>query len=404
LRKTKFEASAFFLLAIVILLSAGVVTAVFLLRSDPVEEALSVDRVINMLFVIEKDNKPLSSYVLMYYPATKRAAVFDIPGDTGLIIKSIKRVDRIDRVYNSRKISEYSDEIEGLLGIDIGFSAVITMDNLGKLVDLLEGVELFIPTRIQTKDGDTPILFSSGLSRLDGDRASLYVGYESPDEDRDTAASRRQRFFIALIKQLGAMNEELKNPAMSRILDSCLNTAMSQRTRVLLFDEFAQIDADKVNVQTVGGNFRQVSGQMLLLPYYDGNLIKEIVRQTLGVLTRRGDSDFSERVFTVEVLNGTSVNGLAGRTAELLRGFGYDVISSGNADRNNYDKTIIYDRCGYEEVANTFAGIIRCKNVYSEMPQADTPEGGISMQNVEYRSDFTLIIGRDFDGRYVVGN
>ncbi|MCL2880917.1 MAG: LytR family transcriptional regulator, partial [Treponema sp.] len=71
MRKTKFEASAFFLLAIVILLSAGVVTAVFLLRSDPVEEALSVDRVINMLFVIEKDNKPLSSYVLMYYPATK---------------------------------------------------------------------------------------------------------------------------------------------------------------------------------------------------------------------------------------------------------------------------------------------------------------------------------------------
>ena len=403
MKKTKLDTSAFLLLAIALLLTGGIVAAVFMLRSDPVEEALTLDRVINVLFVIEKDNKPLGSYVLMYYPATKRAAVFDIPGDLGQIISSIKKVDRIDRVYDSRKISEFTDEIERLLGIDVGFSVIISNKNLGRLVDLLEGVDIFIPARIQAMDGTQPVLFSPGLSRLDGDKAVLYFSYDDPEEDREAALSRRQRFFMAFLKQLGNMNETLQNPDIARMLHEYLNTAMNQRTRVRLFDEFSRIDIERTSIQTVGGNMREVSGQMLLLPYYDGNLIKDIVRQTLGSLTRPVEG-LSERVYSVEVLNGTESNGLAGRTAELLRGFGYDVISTGNADRNNYEKTVIYDRSGFEEVARTFAGIIRCRNVLSETPATENPEGELSIQSVEYRSDFTLIIGRDFNGRYVIGN
>jgi hypothetical protein len=104
------------------------------------------------------------------------------------------------------------------------------------------------------------------------------------------------------------------------------------------------------------------------------------------------------------VLNGTAVNGLAGRTAELLSGFGYDIISTGNADNSSYQKTVIYDRSGYEDEAKTFADIIRCRNIRSEKPLPDDDEMELSMQNFEYRSDFTLIIGSDFNGRYVTGN
>ena len=402
MRKTRVDLSAFLLLAIVLLLAGGITAAFFVLRADSVEEALSGDRVINVLFVIEKENMPLCSYVLMYYPATRRAAVFDIPGDLGLIISRIKRVDRIDRVYNSRKITEFSDEIEKLLGVDIGFCFVINIDNLGRIVDLIEGVELFIPARIDTNYEGNPVLFSSGLCRLDGDRAALYAAYESQDEDRDAAASRRQRFFIAFLKQLGAMNGALKNPAVSRIFHSYLNTTMTPRTRIHLFDEFSQIDAERISIQAVGGNLRSVSNQTLLLPYYDGNLIKEIVLQTLGGL-RRIEGSLSERVLTVEVLNGTAINGLAGRTAELIRGFGYDVIITANADRSSYDKTIVFDRSGHDELAKAFAGIIRCNNIQSETPVSDNPNDELSIHSVEYRADFTLIIGGDFDGRYVSG-
>jgi anionic cell wall polymer biosynthesis LytR-Cps2A-Psr (LCP) family protein len=401
MRKNKVDASGFLLGAIVVLLGAGVFFAFLILRSDPIEEALSGDRVINTLFVFEKDKKPLGTYVLMYYPATKRAAVFDIPGEVGLIIERINRVDRIDTIYDPQRIASFEREIEGLLNIDINFSMVFEAGNLGKVVDLIEGVEIFIPARVEIFKKENSILFPSGVTMLDGDKAQVYVTYELFEEEREFAYFRRQKFFLGFIKRLGEQNEVLKTPAIAQYYQSLIRTDAGQRARTRLFDEFARIDMDRVNIQSVGGNAREVSGQTLVFPYYDGNLIKEIVRQTLGSLTRHTEGADTERVFTVEILNGTTLNGLAGRTAELLRGFGYDVISIGNAERNDYESTLIIDRSGYADVVETFGNIIRCDNILFETPGQDNPDEEINIQNFEYRSDFTLIIGRDFDGRYV---
>jgi anionic cell wall polymer biosynthesis LytR-Cps2A-Psr (LCP) family protein len=415
MKKSNTDASVLLLVAIVFLFAAGVAAALYTLRSDPVEEALSGDRVISVLYVIEKAQKPLSTFVLMYYPATKRTAVFDIPGELGLLIRRINRVDRIDTVYNPQRVSGYETEIESLLGIDITFAIIIPVENLGKAVDLLEGVEIFIPSPVTERSREGRVLFPSGLRRLDGDKAVDYISYESPDEEPDAAMFRRQRFFLGFLKRQGEMNEQLKNPAVSPLYQSFLNTGMSRRTRIRLFDEFTGIDTGRTTIQSVGGNLREVSSQMLLIPYYDGNLVKEIVRQTLGSLTRPNEGTQSDRVFTVEVLNGTAVSGLAGRTAELLRGFGYDIIAIGNAvaagnavttgtgtDSNDYEKTVIIDHSGQEKMVQIFADVIRCGNIRYEAPEDRAEED--AAQNYEYRSDFTLIIGRDFNGRYVTGN
>jgi anionic cell wall polymer biosynthesis LytR-Cps2A-Psr (LCP) family protein len=403
MRRVKFDASLFLLAAILILLTAGVAFAALALRSDPIEEALLGDRVINTLFVLDKGGKPLNSYVLMYYPATRRAAVFDIPGEVGLIIKQINRVDRIDTVYNRHKLRDFETEIEGLLGIDISFSVVIDEADLGRIVDILEGVEIFIPAPVEIYEGEDTVLFPSGVIRLDGDKARRYVTYELPGEEPEIVSSRRQRFFLGFVKRLGEMNETLKTPQVNAVNRAFFGTTMNQRTRFRLFDEFSGINTDHTNIQSVGGTSREVSGQTLLFPYYDGSLIKDIVRQTLGGLTRPAGGAASERVFTVEILNGTAVNGLAGRTAELLRGFGYDVISVGNADRNDYEKTEIIDRSGYEDGIRAFSDIVKCQNIRSEAPVTDNLDMELSPQSFEYRSDFTLIIGRDFNGRYASG-
>jgi anionic cell wall polymer biosynthesis LytR-Cps2A-Psr (LCP) family protein len=399
MRKTKTDASVFFLGVIGILLAGGIVFALLNLRSDPLEEFIAENKVINTLFIIEADDKPLSSYLLMYYPATKRAAVFDIPGSLGLIIERINRVDRIDTVYESRRIAPFEREIESLLGVEVLFSIVIAMDKLEKIVDLFEGVEIFIPSPVEIYQ-DEPILFPSGVTRLDGDKARLYITYELPEENRDLINARRQHFFLGLIKRLGEQKNSLHNPQVGRVFRSFFRTDMNRRTLERLFDEFAGIDTDRVNIQSVGGNVKEVSGQDLILPHWDGNLIKEIVRQSLGALVRPVEGSQSERVFTVEILNGTGVNGLASRTAELFRSFGYDVISVSNADRNDYEQTRIVDHSGIEEAVKAFADIIRCRNInYDDLTgETDRME---NIQNFDYRSDFTLIIGRDFNGRYV---
>jgi anionic cell wall polymer biosynthesis LytR-Cps2A-Psr (LCP) family protein len=401
-RRAQIDASAFLLVVIAALLAGGIVFISFSLRSDPIEEALSGDRVINTLFVLEKDGKPLSSFVLMYYPTTQRAAIFDIPRDLGLIIRRINRVDRIDTLYDRQHVSNFENEIESLLGIEVNFFVILRDDDLGKVVDLLEGVEIFIPSPVEIYT-PVPILFPSGMVRLDGDKARAFITYELPEEDREMTSFRRQRFFLGLIKRLGEMRDLISNSQVDTLFQTLITTNMGNRTRVRLFNELAAIDTDRTNIQSVGGNIREISGQTLLLPSWDGNLIKQIVSQTLGAITRQTEGSLSERVYTVEVLNGTTVNGLAGRTAELLRGFGYDVISISNAERSDYELTEIVDRSGSTDMVQAFGEVIHCRNIRSEVSPPENPEAELDFQNFEYRSDFTLIIGRDFDGRYVSG-
>ncbi|MCL2806164.1 MAG: LCP family protein [Treponema sp.] len=409
----KGDASYLLLVFIILLFALGIVFSIYTFRSNPVNDALSANRVINVLFVIEENKKPVSTYVLMYYPSTRRAAIFDIPGNLGLLLSRINRVDRIDRVYdpssaaNPGRLSGYENEIERLLGIDINFSIVLTKENLVSIVDLLEGVEIFIPSpvsRIDVTPGrEEIILFPSGVTVLDGDKASLYATYSLSDEDSEMSMVRRQRFFLGLINRQIQMNERLNNPSMAKMYYSFFKSTMNRRTLQLLFNEFVYIDTDRTNIQPVGGNLREVSGQMLIIPHWDGNLIKEIVRQTLGTLTREIEDHLIERTLTVEVLNGTAITGLAGRTAEMLRSFGYDVISTGNADRNSYDSTVVIHRSGDEGMVKAFAEVIRCRNIRSEV-LANDGDDDLNNLNVEYKADITLLIGRNFNGRYVTGN
>ena len=401
MKTAKIDASRFLLVLIVILLGLGVALAIYTFRSDPVEDAISGSRVINVLFIFENERVPLSTYVLMYYPATKRAAIYDIPGELGLLISRTNRVDRIDSIYDPARIGSYQNEIERLLGIEINFSLVISRENLVSIIDLLEGVEIFIPSAVSHRDGDDIILFPSGMTLLDGDKASLYATYSLPFEDREMEIFRRQRFFLGFLNRNIQMNESLKNPDTAKLYFSFFKTSMNRRTTRLLFNEFVFIDIDRTNIQSVGGNLREVSGQMLIIPHWDGNFIKEIVRQTLATLTRDIEDHLWEHSLTVEVLNGTAVNGLAGRTAEMLRSFGYDILSIGNADHNNYESTVIIHRSGDENLVNAFANIIRCTNVRRETFTQDDLDEEL---NYELKADITLLIGRNFNGRFVTGN
>jgi hypothetical protein len=190
---------------------------------------------------------------------------------------------------------------------------------------------------------------------------------------------------------------------------SYFSTNLKNKARMALFEKLALLDVDKISMQGVGGTKRVVTGQTLLFPSYDGTLIKEIVRQTLVGLTRKSDNTNEGRTFTVEVLNGTETAGLAARTAELIGSFGYDVINVGNADNALYDKTLIINRAGATGEINYFSQIIRCKNVRDDTPDesdAAFGENGFSAINNDieqmYRitPDFTLIRGKDINGRY----
>ena len=404
MRKTfdyKADISIFLILAIVLLLLGGVLFTLNVLRSDPIEEALAGEDLINILFVLEHEQKPLGSYVIMYSPMNNRAAAISIPGDTGKILKTQDKRDRLDFVYLPNNVEPFKTEVEDLLGLSVHYSIVFETEKLAKIIDAIDGVNVFIPNAFDIY-GEEIILFPSGNTTLDGDKGIQYIVFELPEEDPIDGSLRRERFFLGLMKRIGEKNGELKDPSTARFFYPLLKTKMNRLTQRKLFQALSALDIDRIIIQAVSGNYREVSGQRLLFPYYDGTVIRDVVRQAQRSLAQKNQGTLIERIFTVEILNGTTTTGLASRTAELIRGFNYDVIATGNADRNDYENTEIIDRTGIDDVVNSFAGVIRCSNIRFESKLPDDTEPGIMAS--ENRADFTLIIGKDFNGRVVTGN
>jgi hypothetical protein len=84
----------------------------------------------------------------------------------------------------------------------------------------------------------------------------------------------------------------------------------------------------------------------------------------------------------VEVLNGCGENQLASRAAAALRGLGLDVVSVGDADREDYPRTILVDRAGKPALTRRLAAALGPVLVVLE--RVDDPV-----------ADVTLILGRD---------
>ena len=185
------DRSIVFLLAILTILIGAVAILVFSMKVDPLKDSLANDKLLKVLIVLEDGGIPVSSNIVAYYPGSKRAAMFDIPGETGLIIRSLGRVDRIDSLYAERGIEDFRREIETLTGISVPFRISMTVDGFSRMTDLLGGLEVFIPTPVDLTEGDARVLLPSGGVTLDGDKLRTYISYSDPLDQEGERAARK---------------------------------------------------------------------------------------------------------------------------------------------------------------------------------------------------------------------
>ncbi len=395
MRSLKLDRSVLFLVAILAVLLIAGALLVASMKTNPVKDSLLGDKILKVLVVLEDAGKPISTTIIAYYPGNKRAAMFDIPGETGLIIKSLGRVDRIDAVYAERGVDEYRAEIEGLTGISIPFSVVFSLESFSRLADLLSGFGVFIPSPIDLPADGGRVLLPSGAVVLDGDKLRTYVTYSDPLDQEGESAGRKQKALLAFFRALGDNSPSVFSDAIYPTVASCARASLSDSSLKLVLQELSGIDAERLVPQRVTGSLREVDGKQLLFPFYDGQLLKDIVRQTLAGLASENASA-QERIYALEVLNGTGKQGLARITSELYQSFGYDVIRVGNAEETELEKTVIIDRIGNEAVAKTIADVIQCENI-----KGTAVEEGSDLYGTEAIVDFTVILGKDFNGRYV---
>jgi anionic cell wall polymer biosynthesis LytR-Cps2A-Psr (LCP) family protein len=388
MRKRKWDKSIFILVAIVLVVAATAVFGYLQLRTDLFTETLKKGEPISVLFAIGGDKDYRFFELFLYHPQTHRGAVLFVPGNVGSIIESLKRVDRIDALYSPGNLGPFIGKLEQLTGERIDFYVDLSDRAVGDLVDLLGGLELFIPNPIEDVGTDRVTLLPSGSVVLDGDKAREFIAYRDPMESEMDWVGREQRFLQALLKRMGE-SDILRTRSGFAVFRDRAATNLNPRALEAFVGELGRLEADKLVFQRVLGSSRIVDGQELVFPHFDGQLLKEIMKQTRETLASQDPFAEDDLTVAVEVLNGTGVTGLAGRAANVFQSFGYEIVGVGNADNQDYLKTVVLDRKGRIDAAQRVAELIRCDRVYTRMEEQADPA-----------VDVTVILGKDFDGRY----
>jgi anionic cell wall polymer biosynthesis LytR-Cps2A-Psr (LCP) family protein len=389
-RSRRADRSIILLALIIAVVAATGVYAYLQLRVDQITDSLKKKLPLNTLFIFSDAEKALFFEVFFYNPDTRKGSLFYVPANVGGVIEGINRVDGIDALYRRGNPAALKKKIEDLLGVPFQSVIDIGRDETGRLVDLLGGVDVFIPNPVDITQEGRRVLLPSGSVSLDGDKARDFINYKDPLESEADMIGRRQKFLQALLKALGENNSFLLQRAPFRMARSLLRTSLPARALGSFVIEMGRFDSERMVLQRVLGTTRSVDGRDLLFPHQEGELLKQAVKQTVAATASNEFVPPDALSITVEVLNGTKTAGLANRARDLFQTYDMEVMAPNNADNDQYINTVVLDRKGNLDNARKVADIMHCTRIYSKPdPQLD--------QAV----DVTVILGKDFDGRYV---
>lgn len=401
-RKIRDEQKGLIFIILIILISIGAAIYFFnSLKTSKVEESLKNDEIIRILYVVEDyDSSVLFTNLLIFYPKYSKGALVNLPNNTGDIYQSLGRVDKIADVYKESGIMSFKTEVEKLLGVTIPFYTILTQENFIKLTDLLGGMRVFIPAPVdftaENGEGERWLLPSGALT-LDGDKISTYVHYLLPDDNDSDIEDRFLNVGIALLSGFHDNSFTIFDKNNFDKFADCMIINLDREDAKTLYSIVSNIDTESIVRQTITGSLRNVDGQQLLFPLNNGEFIKEAVKQTTSMLLSN-DGTVPTRGYVLEIQNGTTIQGLARNTSILFQNASYDVLSAINADRNDYEHTVIIDHIGNEEIARLVGEFIRCDNI--KRAENKVVEEDFTSDS-DATVDFTVILGRDFDGRYV---
>ena len=380
------DRSYLLLVLIVGLIGATVWFAVTQLRTDEVAEWLQELDLLVGLTVVSDPHQRVAFEVLLIDPHTRRAGLLFMPGNVGVLVASRQRMDALESLYEEGSLDPLYDQIADLLGVRPRFHLDLTGTRIVDLVDLIGGAEVYIPNALQPRQGDGAGALPAGAVLLDGDKATAYLSYSAADESYLEWAGRVHRLHQGMLRGMQRESRMMQHRGVQHFLHRRVGTDLSAAGFGTLLTTLATVDGERLIFQYTIGQPQIVDGRPLLFPHYDGELLREAVAQAVEALAV--EQQEAVATVTVEILNGTTVSGLARTAAPLLQSFGYRVVRIGNADHHQHATTLVLDRRGRPELAARVAELMKCSGAGSEPDAAIDPE-----------VDVTIVLGGDFNGR-----
>lgn len=367
-------------------------------------------------------------------PSTGNIALISIPRDLTVPIEGYgwRKVNNINAFAEAETPGSggraVSQALSKVLNEPIDYYVRVDFDGFVKIIDDLGGIDVQVentledlnyPVRGNEEAADynsryEHLYVEAGLQHMDGSLALKFARsrHAAGIEGSDFARSRRQQKVLQAVKdKLLSSNLILRPRTVSSILGAVsdnLATNVKIWEVVKLWDIVKDASGDQIVTKVLdngpGGllvDGRSPEGAYILEPRSgDFSEIHYLVENVFSEAPPLQKSEIVKEYPTVEIQNGTWVNGLAQRTATDLEKYGFEVVDMANASNQDHIETTVFDL--------TYGEKIKALEIIKEQTGArihyglpDWLAAEIAARNAErtdlVQPDFIVILGQNAD-------
>lgn len=345
--------------------------------------------------------------LLQVDPATDQMAILSMPRDLYVTLPDYGRGERLDRVNTAFFYGDSANypgggpalakaTIRRNFGIEVDRFIVLDFDGFRRIIDHIGGVEVDVPAPLVDREyptedyGTMTVRFDAGLQQMDGERALIYSRTRKSTSDF-ARAERQQQVIMAVRDRVLSLDilSSLTPANLARLiatLDQSVATDLTLDEVLALVPVARRIDGQNIRRALISPemvtDYVTPEGAQVLLPRWE--LIRPLVEETFHGTAAAVAPANGVRI---EVRNGTAVADLEMRHASDLLARGYNVTGIGEADRDDYDGTLILL---YDERATETAERLRLRYGLPEEVIRPMPAAASS-------ADLVLILGTDLN-------
>lgn len=300
-------------------------------------------------------------------PATDKIDLLSIPRDLWVNIAGHGQ-EKINAAYefgqqdsssksrfakNQGGVALLDKTLENVVGVTIHYHAVFNFVAFKQIVNALGGVTVNVPENlydptIAWENSYNPVIATKGIQKFDGQKALLYA--KSREYSSDFLRSERQRLLLVAIKDKALSVGTFSNPVkIIQLLNSLGKNVYSDfdtQSIKCLYKQVSQVQSNNIksldlvtppNNLVATGNMNGKSIVQPKLGLFDYTDIRTYVRSAFR------DGFLAKENAKVAVYNATNVAGAATREAAVLKSYGYNLATIGDAKATNPQTTVLVD-------------------------------------------------------------
>lgn len=314
-------------------------------------------------------------FVVHFDSKEKRLGVISLPRDTKVdITKEVQaKLDEADRYYQTptklNAVHAYSGkemgcenavlEIEDILNIKIDHYIKIDFEGFRNIVDAIGGVEMEVPQNMNYEDPyqDLYIHLKKGSQVLDGEKAEQLVRFRHYPDGDVTRVEVQQLFLKAFAQKILSTDTILKNlPDLISNLYQYIDTNITLVDALKYVRYVNDIDMNNIKMKVLPGEGKYIGEVSYFI--HDEIATRDMIDEVFyGVTLSENEQEIiSSKDKKIEVSNGGIIQGLAGKTRDMLQEEGYDVvgISTYSGEKSDYTRIIVSEKGMGEDLQQYF--------------------------------------------------